>query len=225
MIAALSLPDPPCIRFKMRYLPVVVLGFWVEATAQNDCKLQLDRDSIKVCNCKVTNSKYKALKVEFQLDATYSQVAAMILDINNLHRWQYQTASAVTLKKINDHELIYHTEVKTPAIINNRDFIIHLSVHQHKESKELTVKAVSKPDYIATKKKVVRVPFSEASWQIKSIGKNKLAVTYYIEIDFGGSIPAWLVNSLSHIAPYETFKAMRSEIGIYQNQRINGILD
>ncbi|MFM8911363.1 MAG: START domain-containing protein [Flammeovirgaceae bacterium] len=193
--------------------------------AQNECKLQLDRDSIRVYNCKVPDSKFKAVKVEFQLKATYAEAAAMILDINNLHRWQYQTASATTLRKINEHELIYYTEVKTPTVINNRDFVIHLSIHQNKDSKNLTVRAVSKPDYIATKKRVVRVPFSDATWQIKSISKNRLAVTYYIQIDFGGAIPAWVVNSMSHIAPYETFKAMRNEIGRYRNQSVKGILD
>lgn len=205
-------------------LLLIILAF-VNSFSQTGCKLQLNRDSIRVYNCNVADSKYKALKVEFRLNAGYSQVAAMILDINNLYRWQYQTESAYTIKKVNDLELIYYTEVKTPAVTSNRDFVIHLSVHQDKDTKQLTVKAISKPDYIPTKKKVVRVPFSEATWQIKSIGKNKLAVTYYIRIDFGGAIPAWVVNSLSHIAPHETFKAMRNEIAHYRHEGVKGIMD
>jgi fatty-acid desaturase len=40
-------------------------------------------------------------------------------------------------------------------------------------------------------------------------------VEYVIEIDFGGVVPVWVVNSLAHKAPYETFKSMKEQIGRY----------
>jgi START domain len=209
----------------MKYVIFFLLIIFWDSTAQENCKLQSNRDSIKVYTCPVKNSKYKALKVEFYLNSSYSQAAAMILDITRLHRWQYKTVSAQLLKQINESEIIYHTEVQTPSVTNNRDFVIYLSIDQNPTTKELTVKAISKPDYIPVKKKVVRVPFSEAIWHIKSVGKNKLWVVYEIKIDFGGEVPAWVVNMAAPLAPYETFKAMRAEIVDYQNKKVSFITD
>jgi hypothetical protein len=209
----------------MKYFIFFSLIIYWDSTAQGNCKLQTDKDSIQVYTCPVKESKYKAIKAEFALSATYSQAVAMILDIDRLHRWQYKTVSAKLLKQINEKELIYHTEVQTPSVTNNRDFVIDLSIEQIASTKELVVKAISKPDYIPTKKKVVRVPFSEAIWHIKSVGKNKLWVVYEIKIDFGGEVPAWVVNMAAPLAPYETFKAMRAEIVDYRNKKVSFIVD
>lgn len=209
----------------MRYLIFFSLLLYWDSTAQGNCKLQSQKDSIKVYTCPVKESKYKAIKVEFLLNATYTQTVAMLLDIDNLHRWQYKTVSAKLLKKISDNEIIYHTEVQTPSVTNNRDFVIDLSIHQNPNSKELEIKAISKPNYIPVKKKVVRVPFSEAIWHVKSVSPGKLSVVYEIKIDFGGEVPAWVVNMVAPLAPAETFKAMRAEIGKYKNSKIGFIVD
>jgi hypothetical protein len=209
----------------MKWILIFCQICFFATNAQTGCKLQTEKDSIKVFSCPVENSKYKALRVEFELKANYSQVAAMILDIENLHRWQYKTVSAVTLKRMHPNELIYYTEVQTPSVTNNRDFVIHLSINQNPINKELEVKAVSKPTYVPEKKKVVRVPFSEAHWKIKATSSGKLAVTYNLQIDFGGAVPAWVVNSLSHLAPLETFRSMQLEISKYRGARVDGIRD
>jgi hypothetical protein len=77
------------------------------------------------------------------------------------------------------------------------------------------ITATSIPEYMPRKKNVVRVPMSKAVWKITEMKSHKLQVEYFVEIDFGGEIPAWVVNSLSHKAPYETFKSMKEKIGLY----------
>jgi START domain len=199
----------------MKYFTVILLLLSLTVAAQTDCVLKLDKDSIQVYSCPTQNSKYKTIKVNFTLYANYKQVEAMLMDIDHLGEWQYRTTSSKLLKTISEHEIIYHTEVNAP-VIDNRDFVILLKIDENKTTHELSITATSLPDYLPKVKNVVRVPMSKAVWKIKEEKKEKLSVEYIIEIDFGGTIPAWVVNSLSHKAPYETFKRMRELIGKYK---------
>lgn len=183
------------------------------STIQAQCDLKLDKDSIQVFTCKTENSKYKSIRATFTLNATTAQLKSMLMDIDHLGDWQFSTESARLLKKVNSNEIIYHTEVKVP-VADNRDFVIDLKFEQP-TAKEMLITLISIPDYIPRVKKIIRVPMSKAVWKVKEIKPKRLYVEYDVRIDFGGEIPAWVVNSLSHRAPYETFKTMKEKIGKY----------
>lgn len=202
------------------FITIFASGF-----GQENCKLQIKKDSITIYTCTIKNSKYKAVRTEFTLNATFSQVATMVLDIDRYHEWQYKAISAKILKKISDHEIIYYTEAAAPVITSNRDFVIHLTIDQNLKTNEMIIRAVSKPDYIPEKKNVVRVLFSEAIWRITPIGKQKLKVVYDIQIDLGGVVPPWMVNLVAPEAPYETFKKMREKISSFKSTPLSFVKD
>ncbi len=137
----------------------------------------------------------------------------MLFDVAHLGDWQDQTVSAKLLKKVSETEIIYHTEVKAP-VVSNRDFVIRL-IYQQVSTYEMKVTLTSIPDYIPKQKNVVRVPMSKAIWIVKEEKPGRLFVQYSLEIDLGGTLPVWVINSLSHKAPYETFKSMKEKIGKY----------
>jgi hypothetical protein len=197
----------------MKWL-VIIMFLPMTAVAQKNCQLKLDKDSIQVFTCDPENSKYKVIRSKFYLKATQRQLKAMLLDIDHLAEWQDQTVSAKLLKKVNENEIIYHTEVKAP-VVDNRDFVIRLAIQQM-NAHEMKVTLVSIPDYIPKQKNVVRVPMSKAVWVVKEFKPGQLLVNYSLEIDLGGTLPAWVINSLSHKAPYQTFTSMKAKIGKYK---------
>lgn len=198
----------------MKFFLFTLLIISFSLNAQKNCELKLDKDSIQVYSCDPENSKYKTIKAKFRLKATQRQLKMMLLDIDHLADWQDQTVSAQLLKKVNANEIIYHTEVHAP-VVDNRDFVIRLLIQQI-NSKEIKLTLTSIPDYIPRKKNVVRVPMSKAVWQVREEKPGILSVIYTLEIDLGGTLPVWLINSLSHKAPHDTFKSMREKIGKYR---------
>lgn len=197
----------------MKLITVALLLLSLTVAAQVDCTLKLEKDSIQVFTCRSTNSKYKIIKANFELAASPEQLQRMLLDIDHLGDWQYKTASAKLLKTISPQEIIYHTEVNAP-VIDNRDFVIQLKI-ERKASDEWIISAICLPTFIPAKEDVVRIPMSKAFWHVKEKTRGMLSVEYVIEIDFGGMVPVWVVNSLAHKAPYETFKSMKEQIGRY----------
>jgi hypothetical protein len=202
----------------MKFLLILVFFAAIDCVAQKDCKLKLEKDSIKVFTCVNENSKFKSVKTTFELNSSLPQLAAIMVDIDHLGDWQYMTLSTKLLKKVSEREFIYYTEVAAPMFTNNRDFVIQLTLDQDPVTREMTINLVSIPDYLPRKEGVVRVPFSKARWTVKPLGLSRLSVEYYIEIDIGGAVPAWIVNMVAHQAPYETFKALRAQIGHYKGR-------
>lgn len=203
----------------------LVLFFLLPLTcpAQTDCSLELDKDSIQVYTCKRPDSRYKSVQASFQLNATLAEVAAAILDVDHYDAWQYKTLSARVVKQISDREMVYYTQVEAPLLTQDRDFVIRLTLDPDPMTKGLMVEAVSLPDYLPPVEDVVRVPYSRARWNIMPGNKGKVNVEYTIDIDLGGSVPAWVVNMVAPKAPYETFNALRSVIGNYKGKGVGFI--
>ncbi len=198
----------------MKWVLLMLLQISFSANAQKNCQLKLDKDSIQVYTCKSENLKYNIIKSKFSLHATQQQLKHMLFDVAHLGAWQDQTISASLLKKVSDNEIIYYTEVKAP-VVSNRDFVIKLT-YQQVGAHEMKVTLISIPDYIPKKKNVVRVPMSKAVWIVKEEKPGRLFIQYSLEIDLGGNLPIWVINSLSHKAPYDTFKRMKEEIRNYR---------
>lgn len=208
-----QLESCPIAVDRMKRLCIVVL-LPIFSFAQKNCELKLNKDSIQVFTCDPENSKYKVIQAKFYLKASQRQLKAMLLDIGHLAEWQDQTVSAKLLNKVSENEIIYHTEVKAP-LVDNRDFVIRLTIQQI-NAHEMKVTLVSIPDYIPKQKNVVRVPMSKAVWVAKEVKPGRLQINYLLEIDLGGTLPTWVINSLSHKAPYQTFMSMKATIGKYK---------
>jgi len=204
---------------------IVLLHLPVMVWAQEDCVLKINKDSVRIRQCKVADSRFKSIEASFQVNSKLSQLAAMILDVEGHVTWEYKTINAKTLKKVSDREVIFYSEVAAPMLTSNRDFIIQLKINQDPATRIMTIDAVSLPNYIPAKENIVRIPHSKAHWIIRPLGKSKLDVVYTLEVDIGGAVPPWLANMVSAQGPYETFKALREQIHEYRNKGASFVKD
>jgi hypothetical protein len=176
------------------------------AEAQDRWVLKKEKDSIKVYSRAGSQSKFNEIKVELTIKAKLSEIASLILDIDNYSKWSRHLKMSYILKQMRDDELYFYTEVNSPWPASNRDLVVHLKIEQDPVTKVMTIKAVGVPDFIPPKKAIVRVPFSNEIWIVVPIDKSKLRITYYMQIDPGGAAPGWLINLFGEKAPIESFK-------------------
>jgi ribosome-associated toxin RatA of RatAB toxin-antitoxin module len=179
---------------------------------QNGCVLRKEKDSIRVFTCDNENSKFKTIKAEVMMNATLSQVASIIMDVEQYDEWQFNTVASKILDKPNAGDVTFYSEVEAPWPIANRDLIIRIQLEQDKKSKVVTLNCNSLPTYLPTKGSLVRVPFSNALWALAPVSKSKVQVNYFIEINPGGSVPAWMVNMVCAQAPYESFRNFKQRL-------------
>ena len=190
------------------------------ALGQKDCVLRKDEDSIKVYTCAAENLKFKTIKAAFTVNTELSRLAAFVLDVENYVHWQYNTIQVRTIEKVNDHEVIYYTEIAAPWPVSNRDMITRISIVQDPGTKIVTITTKSVPGLIPPKENLVRVPMSLGIWTVVPISSSHLEVSYLMQIDPGGSVPAWLINMVSAQAPYESFKNLKEKIHNMPSKKI-----
>lgn len=210
---------------------VIAAAFFIlkltKLSAQTDWKLKSESDGIKVYTSIVTNSKFKAIKVECELNATASQLVKVLLDVKNCPEWLYHTKLCTLVKQVSPAELYYYSEISIPWPVQNRDFVAHLTVSQHPETKVITIEGPAVNGMVPLKDGIVRVRLSKGLWVITPLKKNLLKVVYTLQLDPGGNLPAWLVNLFAAEGPMKSFQGLKSQIKkpIYQNAELGFIKD
>jgi hypothetical protein len=178
---------------------------------QEAWKLKLDKEGIKIYMRPYADSKIKALKVTCTLEATISQMAAVLLDIKSQDEWFYHTKSTLLLQ-VSPSELYYYAELGFPFPFSNRDFVEHIKVSQSPVTKIMTMDVQNVPDYLLPKKSLVRVMKSYCKWEVVPAGKKFITVEFTLFADPTGSIPAWLINLFSIYGPFETLTKLKTQL-------------
>ncbi len=195
--------------------------------AQDDWDLKTQKQGLEVYTRTFPDSKFKAIKVKLELEATLSQLVAVLMDVNTGASWVYATKTSVLLKQVSPAELVYYSEIKLPWPINNRDFIARLKVSQDPNTRIVTIDGPTIPDYVPAKKDIIRVKRSEGKWIIAPTGKGHIRVEYTLRTDPGGDLPAWLFNLFVTKGPVESFENLKEQLKkpAYVNARLPFIAD
>lgn len=201
------------MKFRPYYIVVLIcLLLQTTAQCQEDWKLKKDKNGIQVYSRKTPNFKFDELKVDCIFEGKISQLAAVILDVNNQYQWVYKTAKSELLKQVTDADLFYYSEIECPWPFDNRDLIARMTITQNTSTKILSIVAKSVDDYLPRKKNLVRVKYSSALWTITPLSNSQFKVEYKIQIDPGDGVPAWILNMFATNGPYESFKNLKDKI-------------
>jgi hypothetical protein len=187
-------------------------GIWKGGYSQDEWTLKSEKEGISVYTRTFPDSKFKAIKVELELEASLSRMVAVLLDVNAGADWIYATKSSVLLKQVSTTELYYYSEVSLPWPFSNRDFIARLKVTQDSGTKVVTVDGPTVADYLPAKEDIVRVVRSEGKWVITPMGGGRIRVEYTLRTDPGGDIPAWLFNLFVTKGPMESFANLKEQL-------------
>src|ERR1700748_2861134 len=156
-----------------RVLTILLLVLKITGSyAQTDWKLKKEKDGIKVYISPISDSKFKAIKVECEMNASASQLVKALLDIKNCTEWVDHTKSCTLLKQVSPSELYYYSEVNIPWPAQNRDFVAHLIVHQDPVTKVVTVDGPAVNGFVPIKDGIVRVHSSKGLWIITPLKKD-----------------------------------------------------
>lgn len=191
-------------------LPVFLLNC-TTAWAQ-DWKLNTERDGLKIYMADVPGSKIKALRVICRLQASESQLVAVLMDVNHAAEWVYHTKSCVLLKQVSPSELYYYSEINLPWPASNRDFIAHLTVTQDPMTRVVTIDGPVVNGMVPEKRGVVRIANAYGHWVISPERRGYIKIDYTLHTDPGGNLPAWIVNMFAAQGPLQFFEGLKREI-------------
>lgn len=190
----------------------LLLGVCLVGYGQTDWELKSEKGGTRVYTRTFSDSKFKAIRVEVELDATLSQLVAVLMDVRTAADWVYATKSAVLIKQFSPSELVYYSEVKLPWPMSNRDFIARLTATQDARTKVVTIDGPTVSDYVPVKDGIVRVSKSEGKWVLTPVGAHRIKIDYTLRTDPGGDLPAWLFNLFVTRGPTESFQNLKEQL-------------
>lgn len=168
---------------------------------------QLDKDGILVQSRLTAGAKYQEFRAEAEIDATVAQAIALLKDIPACRQWLFRCKESRLITEISTTERIFYQVTSLPFPAKSRDAIFHAAMSFEGVS-SVRVTMSSMPDEIPQTRHV-RVREAFGSYMLETIGEHKLRVTWQQYVDPGGSLPAWLVNSMLTDLPFKSLRAFR----------------
>ena len=150
--------------------------FYLSVNAQTEWNLKKEKDGIAVYTAKLEDSKFKSIRVICELQASLTQLVAVLMQPNLQPEWVLATKEASLVKQISSARIYYYAEAALPWPMSNRDMVIDLSMSQHPITKLLTIRANTINNILPIKEGKQRVPLSQATWLVQRMPDNKISI-------------------------------------------------
>jgi hypothetical protein len=170
-----------------------------------DWKLVKQKNGIGVYTSPGGHDGLKLIKATAEITGSLQRVKQIFTDISIQKEWVYGTRKSYLVKKQDENSLLYYNETGLPWPANNRDVVIRMVMEEGPALKSLVIRQESEKSTFPANKGLVRVQHLSGKWIFTETGNKKLKAVYYLDIDPGGSLPAWIVNLFIAKGPYETF--------------------
>lgn len=194
------------------FLSPFLLFLSVFCYAQEPWELRKDQNGIKVYTRSVEGADVKEVKVTLSLAASFTELAALLMDASAHEQWVYNTRRSYVVQQVHQQRQIYYSETKLPWPMGNRDVVAELIISQDAITKVMIVTCVSVDGIVPEKKGIVRVPMSQVKWIVTPNAEGGVDIEYTAQADPAGSMPAWLANAFITKGPYETFLKLKEVI-------------
>ena len=187
-------------------------------TAQEQWEMIKDKDGIQVYLEEEGIYAFKTFKGITTIDGSIHDFVYTIFDLERYPNWGHNVKSASLLERIGDTLQIYYSIAKAPFPYKNRDGVYRNRFTWNKEKKELNVSIEVLDDYLKENDKYIRVS-GNGYWKVKVAAKNKLEVTFLMQVDPGGAVPSWLANLFVEDTPYNTLINIKKTIAQHKNKK------
>lgn len=180
--------------------------------AQYNWELEKNKNGIQVYSSEVSNSTFRATKVECTLEGNYEKLIAVISDIHGMTDWVYRSNSCEILESYSPLDFLYVTITDMPWPMSNRESVIQLQIQTDSLPEFMTIIGTEADEPIPQTTGLVRVSNYKAVWKVTMPEEDKVSIEYILELDPGGGVPPWMANIMVEKGPYETFKGLSEKL-------------
>ena len=218
------------IVFLLLFLPAIGskadLMALPKTATENNWQQALDKEGIKVFTRPREGSCIKEYRGVVKVDASASQLVAILKDNAIAPQWMYHTKKCELVRGISDMEWENYYQYSFPFPVSNRDMAVKFSMIQGAD-KKVSLHMVSVPDIVEQKDGFTRVMHAEGGITLTPQGDGKTEVAYTFFVNPAGYIPVFLINTFITESPYNTLSHLREllKTGIHKDIKYAYIKD
>ncbi len=172
-------------------------------------EFEMNKNGVKIYTKLNDESNIKSFKGITRVNASASDVVALIMDYSRYDEWVDAVSSVRVVHKESDTTYFIQVKIKLPFPVSDRDIVQRIEINQPSDTTfYISISTVA--ELIPEEKGYVRMPLSDGHWKIRQL-KDHLTEVELVSInDPGGSIPKWLIKMMATDSPFKTLKNMRS---------------
>lgn len=173
-----------------------------------------DEEGIKVLQRKVPGTSFVSFKGSGVMDASIYDVYSIIFDIKHKTKLLSNCAKYELLKVKGLGNLVIYSRTNAPfVLISDRDSVLETQVTFEPETKRIYARFKKGDDRLMPAQDgAVRTLELTGEWVLEALADGKTRVTYEVNADPGGLLPAWLVNLGSRKLPLRTLLNLREQL-------------
>ena len=173
-----------------------------------------DKDGIRIWQKRVPGSPFVAFRGQMVMNTSMKKLIAVLYDQERKLEWMHDcVANEVLAETKPGHTVIYNRTAVNVMFVADRDVVAQTKLTVMEGENRIRIDAwgvehPSKPEVEG----VVRMPRLQLVWDFRVVNKNLTEVTYEVQTDPGGWLPAWLVNRVSKNIPYHSLHKLSLQV-------------
>lgn len=169
-----------------------------------DWHLKKNENGIAIYTRKTAASDIKELKSIMYVKTSLNSIVALLNDWESYPKWVYKCGQSTTLKKISSTECVHYQTIIIPWPAENRDLVATIKTEQDEETGTVTISSICNSKFTLSVENYIRITEFNASWVLVPLKDDIVQITYQLQVNPGGSLPAWLINISMIDGPYVT---------------------
>ncbi len=182
------------------------------ALAEGNWRLIEEKRGIKVTARDQPGRELPTLRGQGNIKGGVLDVLAVILDAAGATKWAKGADEARVLRVIGPRTQLIYTRTDTPWPVSDRDMIMRRQVQVVKPGNEFHIRLLCAPQETAELDGVVRIKTCDTYFHIRAVDEQTTFVEYQVDLDPGGSLPAWLIRWASKKIPMDTLVSLESQV-------------
>ena len=165
-------PRPHMTRAVPLAVTLAAICICQASMADDAWMLAKDEDGIQVYTRSVADSPLREFRGEVELSTSIERVVEVFKDADSYRKWMPDVVDSKILTS-SEEEQYQYLENAAPWPVSNRDGVYHVTFARGEEAGAATtiVHVQAVPDYLPRRHGKVRVPRSEGSWKVGSLGR------------------------------------------------------
>jgi hypothetical protein len=192
---------------------IVLLASARPARTESDWQPLLTQDGVSVEERNAPDRTLPELRATVEIDAGVFEVLAVIADVPRQKEWMHDCEESRPIRQEpGDVSLIYN-RTGAPWPVSDRDVVLRthsglVAPGQHVLVSFANVDDPSTPPIDG----IVRMPRLIGSYDLVAIAASRTRVAYQVDIDPGGSLPAFAVTRTTRDTPLHTLLGLRKQV-------------
>lgn len=165
------------------------------------------------------------------IPASMARVLAVLLDVENYHRWIHRCEQSFTVATSGGREQYIYQQNKLPWV-RDRDIILRARLSHQNDARQVDIALKAVPEYCHKHPSpscdridadpYVRITKATGSYRLIALNDETVEVIWQQHLDPGGKLPRWLVKGLLSEIPMESLASLREVVGDakYRHSRI-----